>query len=158
MGRRLLSLVFAGVLTATSAVATDAAMPETVVDAWQADPAQFFDAADVDFDALKWIARPVIVFAESPANPSFREQVALLEARIGELVERDVILITDTDPSAATELRSKFRPRGFMLVLVGKDGVVELRKPFPWDVRELTRSIDKMPLRQQEIRDAKAAP
>ena len=27
-------------------------------------------------------------------------------------------------------------------------------KPFPWDVRELTRSIDKMPTRQQEIRDS----
>ena len=31
------------------------------------------------------------------------------------------------------------------------DGQVKLRKPLPWDVRELTRSIDKMPLRQQEI-------
>ncbi len=40
-----------------------------------------------------------------------------------------------------------------MLVLVGKDGSVYLRKPFPWDVRELSRSIDKMPLRQQEMRD-----
>ena len=41
-----------------------------------------------------------------------------------------------------------------MLTVIGKDGGVKLRKPFPWDVRELSRSIDKMPLRQQEIRDA----
>jgi hypothetical protein len=47
------------------------------------------------------------------------------------------------------------RPRGFMLVLVDKEGQIELRKPFPWDVREITRSIDKMPLRQREIREAK---
>ena len=40
-----------------------------------------------------------------------------------------------------------------MLVLIGKDGSVYLRKPFPWSVREIGRSIDKMPLRQQEIRD-----
>ena len=52
--------------------------------------------------------------------------------------------------------RRKFRPRGFMLTLIGKDGEVELRKPFPWDVREISRSIDKMPLRQQEIRDGLA--
>jgi hypothetical protein len=40
-----------------------------------------------------------------------------------------------------------------MLVIIGKDGEVELRKPAPWDVREITRSIDKMPLRQQEVQD-----
>jgi len=38
-------------------------------------------------------------------------------------------------------------------VLIGKDGGVKLRKPFPWSVRELSRSIDKMPMRQQELRD-----
>ena len=41
--------------------------------------------------------------------------------------------------------------------VVGKDGNVALRKPFPWHVREITRSIDKMPMRQREIRDAKDA-
>ena len=44
-------------------------------------------------------------------------------------------------------------PRGFMLMLVGKDGQVYLRKPLPWSVREISRSIDKLPQRQQEIRD-----
>lgn len=42
-----------------------------------------------------------------------------------------------------------------MLTLMGKDGNVKLRKPFPWHVREITRSIDKMPMRQREIREAK---
>ena len=70
-----------------------------------------------------------------------------------EMVERDVVLITDTDPAAKSAIRLKLRPRGFMLALVGKDGRVNLRKPRPWDVRELSRSIDKMPLRRQEIRD-----
>ena len=63
-----------------------------------------------------------------------------------------MVVITDTDPAAKSELRTKLRPRGFMLALIGKDGTVKLRKPFPWDVRELSRTIDKMPLRKQEIR------
>ena len=68
---------------------------------------------------------------------------------------RDVIIITDTDPAERNRICArKLRPRGFMLVLIGKDGGVKLRKPFPWDVRELSRQIDKMPIRQQEIRDA----
>ena len=37
-------------------------------------------------------------------------------------------------------------------MLVGKDGGTKLRKPFPWDVRELTASIDKMPMRREELR------
>jgi len=44
-----------------------------------------------------------------------------------------------------------------MLVLVDKDGNIELRKPFPWNVREITRSIDKMSIRQREIREEKDA-
>jgi hypothetical protein len=39
-----------------------------------------------------------------------------------------------------------------MLVIIGKDGGVKLRKPLPWDVREISRTIDKMPMRKREKR------
>lgn len=139
---------------ATGAAATDAALPElTPVERWQADPTAIFNAAEVDVADFQWVARPVVVFADTPANPAFEEQLALLAARMDDLVERDVVLITDADPEAETALRTELRPRGFMLTLIGKDGQVKLRKPFPWDVRELSRSIDKMPMRQREIRE-----
>lgn len=130
----------------------------SVIDLWQANPTQFFDAADVDLNDLVWIARPVVVFANSATDPQFQQQIALLQARVDALVERDVILIVDTDPSAQTSVRQELRPRGFMLVLISKDGNVAARRPAPWDVRELSRSIDKMPDRQQEIRDRRSAP
>ncbi|MEX5727272.1 hypothetical protein Ga0609869_000625 [Rhodovulum iodosum] len=120
---------------------------------WQADPSLVLEADDLEIEAFHWLARPVVVFADSPADPRYREQMQLLTARLDELADRDVVIITDTDPQARSPLRQKLRPRGFMLVLIGKDGGVKLRKPFPWDVREITRSIDKTPLRQQEIRD-----
>lgn len=116
-------------------------------------PSLFFDAAGVDIAEFQWVNRVVVVFADSPADPRFVQQMELLEALPEELAERDVIVLTDADPALKTALRTKFRPRGFMLVLVGKDGTVYLRKPLPWDVREISRSIDKMPMRQQEIRD-----
>lgn len=105
-------------------------------------------------DAFLWVARPVIVFADTPNDPRFIKQIELLEARKDELFARDVVVIADTDPAARSPIRTQLRPRGFQLTLVGKDGKVALRKPAPWDVRELTRAIDKMPLRKQEIRDA----
>ena len=113
-------------------------------------------AAEADLDALKWIARPIVVFADTPADPRFVEQMRLLQARPEALAERDVVVIIDTDPSARSELRTKLRPRGFQMTLIGKDGGIKLRKPAPWDVREITRAIDKMPLRQDEIRRGRA--
>ena len=97
----------------------------------------------------------MIVFADSEDDPALIEQMELLISRPEELSERDVVVIVDTDPAARSDIRLKMRPRGFMLTLVGKDGNVAIRKPFPWSVREITRSIDKMPLRQREIREAK---
>ncbi len=149
------SLIIAALLAgALPAAATDGSTdgPVDPVAAWQADPATPLDGAEIDLDAFQWIARPVVVFADTPADPRFREQVELLEARTEALVDRDVVVIIDTDPSARSDLRRTLRPRGFMLALIGKDGGVKQRKPLPWNVREISRAIDKMPLRKQEIR------
>jgi len=111
-------------------------------------------AADgLDLNDFLWVSRPVVVFADAAADPRFIRQMSLLAEFPGELLERDVVVITDTDPAAKSEIREKLRPRGFMLALIGKDGTVLLRKPLPWSVRELTHSIDKLPDRQQEERD-----
>ncbi len=122
-------------------------------EAWQADPAKVFAPDEVDLDDLQWQLRALVVFGQGENDPLFREQMELITARMDELVERDVIVIADTDTSTLSDLRRKLRPRAFMMVLMDKAGQVELRKPAPWDVRELSRSIDKMPLRQQEISD-----
>ena len=152
-------LALATVAIAAPALATDGGDPDAVA-IWQADPTTIFEAADVDLADFLWIARPVVVFADTPRQPAFEEQMELLLERQDELVARDVVIIVDTDPAARTALRTKLRPRSFQLTLIGKDGGVKLRKPFPWDVRELSRSIDKMPMRLREIREAReeAAP
>ncbi|MEM1431980.1 MAG: DUF4174 domain-containing protein [Pseudomonadota bacterium] len=137
-----------GALTPASAqdVAADAPTPQL----------QIMSAADVTLEEFRWVNRLVVVFADTPADPRFNEQIELLTSRPSELIERDVIILTDTDPGAATSVRTALRPRGFQITLIGKDGEVELRKPSPWSSRELSRSIDKMPLRKQEIRERKA--
>ena len=116
-------------------------------------PSIFFDAEGVDVAEFQWVNRLLVVFADSPADPRFVQQMEMLEALPEELAERDVIVLSDANPALKTALRTKYRPRGLMRVLVGKDGTVYLRKALPWDVREISRSIDKLPTRQQEIRD-----
>ncbi|WP_372886180.1 DUF4174 domain-containing protein [Shimia sp.] len=134
----------------TAALATDGAT--------EAEIPLFMDGSAATLDDFRWLKRPVVVFADSPNDPRFRQQIDLLEGDPDALAERDVVVLLDASPAAASALRSSLRPRGFMLVLVGKDGVVYLRKPQPWTVRELSRSIDKLPLRQQEVEDRRAAP
>ncbi|MCF2905470.1 DUF4174 domain-containing protein [Octadecabacter sp. CECT 8868] len=153
---RLLALLSL-VLWASAGSAQDDVEP-TVVDQWETDKTVAFDATSLDIDSFIWVARPVVVFADSPNDPRFIQQMDLLRDRADDLAERDVVILTDTDPDAESALRTRLRPRGFMLVIIGKDGEVELRKPSPWTVREITRSIDKMPLRQQEIVDRRAEP
>ncbi len=125
----------------------------TVIDRWRADPGTIFDASEIDLNALEYVARPVVIFADSPNQPDYQEQIRLLQRDLPGLAVRDVIIITDTDPAARTDVRQHLRPRGFSIVVIDKDGRVGLRKAEPWDVRELGRQIDKMPLRIQEIHD-----
>ena len=139
---RAIVVVFAGFLAApVLAQETTAPASETI----------FLEEGIEDLKQFVWEKRPLIVFADSPNDPNFNQQMELLHNQAEELAERDVIVLTDTDPDGQSQLRRTLRPRGFALVLVGKDGAVKLRKPFPWDVRELSRSIDKMPMRKREI-------
>ncbi len=111
------------------------------------------EAPGATLEDFHWTARPLIVFADSPNDPRFVQQMEYIARDWERLAERDVIVVIDTDPAARSAIREELRPRGFMLVLIGKDGLKYLRKPLPWDVREISRSIDKMPLRQQELKD-----
>ena len=107
-------------------------------------------AAEVVEADLLFVRRPVIVFADSPYDPAFIRQMELLARSYAALAARDVILITDTDPANPSSLRKKLRPRGFSLVLMDKDWKPSIRKPLPWDGREIVNSIDKMPIARSE--------
>jgi Domain of unknown function (DUF4174) len=120
----------------------------------QTDPSPLVvPSTEVALGDLLWVKRPLVVFADSPNDPNFIRQMELLDRNSGDLALRDVLVITDTDPDARTEIRLKLRPRGFSLVLMDKDGQAKLRKPLPWDVREITHAIDKFPLVRQEALD-----
>lgn len=102
-------------------------------------------AAEVTLADLLYVKRPVVVFADSPNDPNFVRQMELLERDIGDLADRDVVVITDTDPANPSAVRRQLRPRGFSLVIMDKDGKTTLRKPLPWAVREIGNAIDKFP-------------
>ena len=108
-------------------------------------------ASEVVLADLLYVKRPIAVFADSPNDPAFLRQMELLARDPASLAARDVIVVVDTDPAAKTEWRQKLRPRGFSMVLLDKDLKPVIRKPLPWEVREIVNAIDKFPLRRQEV-------
>ena len=107
-------------------------------------------ASEVVEADLLFLRRPVVIFADSPNDPAFVRQMELLARTYDELAARDVILVIDTDPANPSALRKKLRPRGFSLVLMDKDWKPSIRKPLPWEGREIVNSIDKMPIARTE--------
>ncbi len=110
-------------------------------------------AATVQMQDFLWQKRLILVFSDNPCDPNFIRQMKLLESRPADLAARDVIVVVDTNPRKPSPLREQLHPRGFSLVFIDKDGQVKFRKPAPWHVREIIRSIDKTELRQQELRE-----
>jgi hypothetical protein len=110
-------------------------------------------ADTVTLEEFLWIKRPIVVFADSAADPRYVQQMQYLTSDLNALDLRDVVIITDTNPAERSPARTALRPRGFMLAIIDKDGGVKHRKPLPWVVSEISRAIDKMPTRQQEIQE-----
>lgn len=99
----------------------------------------------------KWVARPLIVFADSPFDPRFVLQMEILAEDPELLEERDVVIFVDTDPDTDSPLRAALRPNDFEVLLLDKEGNIVLRKSTPWTPRELSRAIDKLPIRKDEL-------
>ncbi len=116
------------------------------------DPLEPRSAEGLTLDDFLWVARPIVVFADTPADPRFIEQMELLTQRPEALLERNVVIIVDTDPDARSAIRLALRPRGFSMVILDVDGTIGLRRPGPRDVREIIRAIDNFQMRQEELR------
>lgn len=118
-----------------------------------ADTLRIMDASGIDPTSFLWQWRIVAVMADSPLDPAFERQLRAIDALPGDLFERDVIVLYDSDRNSGSALRQMLRPHGFVLAIIGKDGEIKRRSPSPRTVREIGEIIDRFPLRRQEILD-----
>ncbi|HQE16220.1 MAG TPA: DUF4174 domain-containing protein [Mycobacterium sp.] len=125
--------------------------------AWLA-PAQAMAAELSDY---LWQSRPLLVFAPSDSDPRLVETVRRIEGSRCDFVDRDMVLgriVTEgtstldghvVDTNQARRLLSEFgiSPKGFSVVLIGKDGGEKLRVNDIPDLQAIYAVVDGMPMR-----------
>ncbi|MBC7972119.1 MAG: DUF4174 domain-containing protein [Verrucomicrobia bacterium] len=108
----------------------------------------------------------MLIFAPSKRIPVYQQQVQMWQADRANVNERDLKLVEVLGTgesrvdgkflSAASveRLRQQFGVpvEEFAVILIGKDGTEKQRSQTPVDVAVLFRTIDAMPMRQQEMR------
>jgi Domain of unknown function (DUF4174) len=133
-----------------------------------------FQEIEFKLSNYQWQHRVLLVFAPSTGSANYRQQMQLWEADVtgtDALLRRyrkgrdlKLVQILETGESqvdgrslssaSAERLRQQFgiTPEEFAVILVGKDGTERQRSQTPIDLTALFRTIDAMPMRQQEMR------
>lgn len=109
------------------------------------------DPATADLNAYQWNKRPVLIFAPSPDDPQLQQALAAMRLAEPGMDDRDIVVLTDTDPAAGGRLRESLSPEGFTMMLVGKDGGIKLESQEVLGPDQLFATIDRMPMRQREL-------
>ncbi|MDG1155176.1 MAG: DUF4174 domain-containing protein, partial [Paracoccaceae bacterium] len=86
---------------------------------------------NTDIKDLIWEKRPMLVFSNSHLDPNLKEQIKMFVSDPNALSSRDVRVFIDDKPEPNSKLRKRFRPKGFLIILIGKDGQIKLRKNSP---------------------------
>ena len=108
-----------------------------------------------NLDSLRWQNRVVLILSERSDDPRIAEQQRIFASQSQGLTERDMKVFSVTaDSEEGRQLQHRVHASGkpFVIILIGKDGSVKLRKERPVEVDELFKLIDRMPMRQEEMK------
>ncbi|CAN5564314.1 hypothetical protein BH24ACT22_BH24ACT22_15680 [soil metagenome] len=120
----------------------------------------------MDLSTYKWKHRLFLIFAQSPAETQYKEQLHLLEGTEADFWHRDLLLGkfllensefdgTRVSAEEATRLRNQLGVawEKFTVLLVGKDDGEKFRSGDPASADQIFRRIDAMPMRRREMHE-----
>lgn len=108
--------------------------------------------------AARWQQRLLLIGAPTASQPDFQRQKHLLAAAEKGLAERDFKVIEVVYDQLSPADRQCWTQQlgqplaGFRVLLVGKDGGVKRTETQPLAPASLFGTVDKMPMRRQEMR------
>lgn len=116
-------------------------------------------------DAYKWKYRPLVIFAPGPQDTALGRQRSQVNGFRPAFIDRKIVVVYVTGDRVSAEFgpgpslsASALRARygigsdAFHALLIGKDGGVKLSEATPIPAQTLFRTIDAMPMRQDETR------
>ena len=126
----------------------------------------YSDKIDLNLSDLRWQHRVVVVFAEHQEDEHYQTQISSLRNAQEGIKERDLVIISifndgesnfdglPVTESSSQNIRKKLNPNNqvFSFILIGKDGGVKMREQQVVTPGELFAVIDRMPMRQREMR------
>ncbi|MCH8558025.1 MAG: DUF4174 domain-containing protein [Balneolia bacterium] len=124
------------------------------------------DPVEISLSDLRWENRVLLIFTDNLDGSAFTEQIRILDEASDGLEVRKLVrfvLIDDGESTyegqplgreSAERIKSRYADsEPFTLILIGKDGGEKLRSHEPVTTGELFPFIDRMPMREREIRE-----
>ena len=122
---------------------------------------------EISLESFQWENRVLVLFAHNSDDESYQNQIDKFTSLEDELRDRDLILISVFNEECSTmngevisdssshSIRDRLSPAdsGYSIFLIGKDGGVKLKQDEVLEPAELFRVIDRMPMRQREMRE-----
>ena len=110
----------------------------------------------------RWQYR-ILLLMDPYGSPKCTQQLRNMQQHTAAMQKRDVLLFIYNGKMLMDEhmnrtplnVKSVPNPTYEGVILIGKDGGVKIRKPFPVPPEYIFDRIDAMPMRQSEIRDKK---
>lgn len=121
----------------------------------------------ISLESFQWENRVLVLFASHSDDELYQTQMDKFSSLEDEFRDRDLILISVFNEECSTlngevisdyssqKIRERLSPpeSGYNIFLIGKDGGVKLKKDKVLEPAELFRVIDRMPMRQREMRE-----
>ncbi|WP_299801102.1 DUF4174 domain-containing protein [uncultured Maribacter sp.] len=118
-----------------------------------------------DLSDYKWKNRIVILY-ENNTNTNttdVKSALNIIDNNGSKFTERDILVFTYKDSvlytteGKATDIKKPSTlPKSYNgYILIGKDGGIKAKSPYPFKIQQLTDLIDSMPMRRSEMKSNK---
>jgi len=122
---------------------------------------------NISLEQFQWENRILVLFAPHSEHKSYQSQMDKFSSLEDELRDRDLVVISIFERECSTldgeilsdssshSIREKLSQQesSYSIFLIGKDGGVKLKQDEVLEPAALFRVIDRMPMRQREMRE-----
>ena len=116
-----------------------------------------------DLSEYKWKNRIVVLYETEINIAEVKSALETIESNASKINERDIIVFTyidnvlyTTEGKETAIKKSSTLPKSYNgYILIGKDGGIKAKSPYPFKIQQLIDLIDSMPMRRNEMKSNK---